>query len=108
MDVSVRDEAGQIIIEITEKRLDAAIAGEFKDSVRPHVAGAGPDLILDLTAVGFLDSSGLGAVIALRKALPAGRQLRLRGLTPNVARVFQLTRMDQIFDILPPVNGEAQ
>lgn len=107
MDVTVQDESGQVVIRMAEKRLDAAIAGEFKDTVRPHIATHGPDLVLDLAAVDFLDSSGLGAVIALRKALPEGRRLQLRGLTPNVDRVFRLTRMDQVFEIIPPAERAA-
>lgn len=100
MNLTVEDEDGLVVIRMLEKRLDAVIAGEFKDLVRPHLAADGPDAILDLSEVEFLDSSGLGAVIALRKALPEGRRMRLRGLTPNVTRVFRLTRMDQIFDII--------
>ncbi|WBU63008.1 STAS domain-containing protein [Paracoccus aerodenitrificans] len=107
MDVKIHDESGQIVICMAEKRLDAAIAGQFKDTVRPHVASEGGDLVLDLSAVEFLDSSGLGAVIALRKALPNGRRMYLRGLTANVDRVFRLTRMDQIFDIIPTDESGA-
>ena len=65
MNVTVQDESGRVVVRMAERRLDAVIAGEFKDAVRPHVAITGPDLVLDLAAVEFLDSSGLGAVIAL-------------------------------------------
>lgn len=105
MNVTVQNESRRIVVRMSERRLDAVIAGEFKDTVRPHVAMKGPDLVLDLTAVEFLDSSGLGAVIALKKALPAGRRMLLRGLTPNVERVFRLTRMDQVFDIIHAEDG---
>ena len=105
MNVTVQDESGRVVVRMSERRLDAVIAGEFKDTVRPHVAMKGPDLVLDLAAVEFLDSSGLGAVIALKKALPAGRRMLLRGLTPNVERVFRLTRMDQVFDIIDAEDG---
>ena len=98
MDVTIQDQTDHILIQLAESRLDAAIAGEFKDKVRPHIAEAGPDLVLDLATVEFLDSSGLGAVIALKKALPDGKRMFLRGLTPNVERVFKLTRMDQVFE----------
>ncbi len=107
MNVTVQDESGRVVVRMAERRLDAVIAGEFKDTVRPHVAAKGPDVVLDLSAVEFLDSSGLGAVIALKKALPQGRRMVLRGLTPNVERVFRLTRMDQIFDIMSNDNGEV-
>ena len=105
MNVTVQDESGRIVVRMAERRLDAVIAGEFKDTIRPYIATKGPDLVLDLTAVEFLDSSGLGAVIALKKALPEGRRIILRGLTPNVERVFRLTRMDQVFEIIGATGG---
>ena len=57
-----------------------------------------------------MDSSGLGAVIAIYKAMPPGSSLDLVGVTPNVERVFRLTRMDTILTIHlapPPVPGAA-
>lgn len=107
MNVTIQDQSDHILVQLAESRLDAAIAGEFKDTVRPHVAASGPDLVLDLANVNFLDSSGLGAVIALKKALPDGRRMILRGLTPNVERVFRLTRMDQIFDLRADDSDEV-
>ena len=99
-----------VIIRVEEKRLDAAVATAFKDRVRNLVAHAGPCVTLDLRPVDFMDSSGLGAVIAIYKAMPPGSSLDLVGVTPNVERVFRLTRMDTILTIHlapPPVPGAA-
>lgn len=52
-----------------------------------------------MARVEFMDSSGLGAMIAVRKGLPESLPLVLLALTPNVERVFRLTRMDSVFDI---------
>ena len=41
------------------------------------------------------------------KAMPEGRKLELTGLTPNVQRVFQLTRMDTVLTIRPPGDTAA-
>ena len=60
--------------------------------------------MLDLSRVGFLDSSGLGAVVAVMKLIGPNRKLELAGLTPNVDKVFRLTRMDSIFTIHPSVE----
>ncbi|MDO5528469.1 MAG: STAS domain-containing protein [Paracoccus sp. (in: a-proteobacteria)] len=105
MNILLDDSGDELLIRVLETRIDAAAAGQFKDSLRPHVAAPGPNIVMDLSRVDFLDSSGLGAVIALRKILPEGRLMRLAGLTPNVARVFRLTRMDLVFDI---VSGPAR
>ncbi len=47
------------------------------------------------------NSSGLGAVVAVRKFLGPDRVLELAGLTPAVEKVFRLTRMDSVFVIHP-------
>ena len=55
--------------------------------------------MLDLSAVTFVDSSGLGAIVAAMKQVGAPQRLELAGLTRNVAKVFALTRMDRVFTI---------
>ena len=71
--------------------------------------GDGP-VILDLSRVDFIDSSGLGAIVAVMKFLAPARQLQLAALTPNVGRVFHLTRMDSVFPIhsVAPSAGERR
>lgn len=103
------DQAG-VTIRVDERRLDAAIATQFKDRVRSLVAHGGEVVTLDLSSVEFLDSSGLGAIIAIFKSIPAGRRLELVNLTPNVERVFKLTRMDSVITIrtTPPADTPAK
>lgn len=91
------------ILRVHETRLDASVAIAFKDRFRELVAGSGGAVILDLDKVAFLDSSGLGAIVAARKLLGAGRVLELAGLTPAVDKVMRLTRMDTVF----PIHSDA-
>lgn len=87
------------IITVNAERIDAAIAIQFKENMRTETA-AGPDhVILDLSGVHFIDSSGLGAIVAAMKQLGAGRRMDLAGLTPVVDKVFRLTRMDTVFTL---------
>ena len=99
MRLTVEPEADRTIVRVDEPRLDAAIALSFKERMREIVPTAGPVLLIDLEAVQFMDSSGLGALIAIHKALPARMRLELAALGPNVMRVFRLTRMDSVFTI---------
>ncbi len=101
MELTIRPFEDKHIIAVGEARLDAMVATAFKDRMREAMPKVGPHVVLDLEKVGFMDSSGLGAVIAVLKALPEGYQLELSNLTPNVERVFRLTHMDSIFKILP-------
>lgn len=102
MNLSVEADSGTLVVRLGEARLDAAIAIQFKDRMREILQQPSPLVVLDLSDVAFLDSSGLGAIVAVMKGLMAGRKLALRGLTPNVEKVFRLTRMDSVFTIQPP------
>jgi len=88
-----------LVVHLDEERLDAAIAIRFKDRMREVAHQPSARVVLDLSRVMFLDSSGLGAIVAVMKSLGASRPLELAGLTPNVAKVFHLTRMDSVFRI---------
>jgi anti-sigma B factor antagonist len=99
MEVSVQETADCLMVTVLEPRIDAASAIQFKETMRPLAGvGHGP-VVLDLSRVGFLDSSGLGAVVAVMKLIGPNRKLELAGLTPNVDKVFRLTRMDSVFTI---------
>ncbi len=99
MDMTGRPEGGLFIIRVDAVRIDAASALAFKDRLRDLAGEAAGDVLLDLAAVQFVDSSGLGAIVAAMKALAPVRRLHLAGLTPTVEKVFRLTRMDTVFPI---------
>lgn len=105
MDFACHDSGGMRLIAVEASRIDAAVAIQFKDRVRELTADGPMRVILDLSQVSFLDSSGLGAVVAAMKQLGDGRRLELAGLTPNVQKVFRLTRMDRVFTIHPAVES---
>lgn len=88
-----------LVVTPLEDRIDAAGAIQFKERMREAVAQPSARVVLDLSQVTFLDSSGLGAVVAVMKLLGPDRKLELAGLTPGVDKVFRLTRMDSIFAI---------
>ncbi|MEM6480505.1 MAG: STAS domain-containing protein [Pseudomonadota bacterium] len=87
------------VIKVAETRIDAASAVRFKDEMR-IITEEGPErVVLDLSNVAFVDSSGLGAIVASMKQMGDKHRLELAGLNHDVAKVFRLTRMDSIFDI---------
>lgn len=98
MNLYAEARAGALHVQVGEDRIDAAVAIRFKDKMREIALQPADRVVLDLSRVVFVDSSGLGAIVAVMKAL-APRRLELAGLTPNVAKVFRLTRMDSVFTI---------
>ena len=101
MNLESHTEGDIIAIRVLDDRIDAASAIQFKERMREIAAPPGARVVLDMSNVRFLDSSGLGAVVAVMKALGPLRRLELSGLTPTVQKVFRLTRMDSVFIIHP-------
>jgi anti-anti-sigma factor len=63
------------------------------------------DVVLDLAETDYVDSSGLGALIRLLGVLnAAGGGLKLCRLSPTVAKVIEITNLDELF---PPYASEA-
>ncbi|WP_299348649.1 STAS domain-containing protein [uncultured Shimia sp.] len=106
MNLSSKAENGALVVTVNETRIDAAVAIQFKDKMREETEDASNRVVLNLAQVDFIDSSGLGAIVAAMKQLGSDRRLDLAGLNENVERVFRLTRMDTVFKIHSSL-GEA-
>jgi anti-anti-sigma factor len=66
------------------------------------------DLVIDLSRVTFMDSTGLRALWSLRQAVNAqGHRALLRSPSRSVMRVLQTTRLDKVFDYIDGDGGSA-
>lgn len=93
-----------LVVRVNEVRIDAAAAVEFKDAMRAAVRSEAARVVLDLSKVTMIDSSGLGAIVTVMKHLGADTPLELAALSENVANVFRLTRMDTVMKVHPSVE----
>jgi anti-sigma B factor antagonist len=87
---------GQLIVgnrhDLKKKVLDAMEAGERK-------------FVVDFTATGYIDSSGLGVLVSLaKKVREAGGDLRLAGLNEDLRTLFELTKLDTLFTLMDSVE----
>lgn len=88
-----------LVVQVTADRLMANLAAEFRTTIADIVDDGNDSIVLDLGQVRFLDSSGLGAIVSVRKMVGPKGSLLLCGLTEQVEAVFRLTRMDTVFEI---------
>jgi anti-sigma B factor antagonist len=80
--------------------LGAANANAFRDQARAALTEDQKDIEVDLSRTSFIDSCGLGALIALHKTVCARKgTVRLLKPQPAVQQVLELTRMHHIFRI---------
>jgi len=83
--------------------LDMLAAPQFKALVASVVMGEHGSVVVDLSGVEFVDSSGIGAIISgLRTSREAGSSFRIANATAQVLAVLELTNVDRI---LPPYGS---
>ncbi|KQY59799.1 hypothetical protein ASD11_09725 [Aeromicrobium sp. Root495] len=92
--------------DVQEDRTVLTVAGEIDMqsavSLRAqvdHLDIGGGTLVLDLEGVGFVDSSGLGALLGIKKQQDrSGGRLQLGAISPPVQRIFEITKMLHVFE----------
>ncbi|WP_131683140.1 anti-sigma factor antagonist [Pseudarthrobacter sp. YALA5] len=80
-----------------EGRLNMVSAPKLREYVTDVIAGGSSRIVVNLEKTGFMDSSGLGALIGcLKAARQAGGDLRIASVQPQVKMVLELTSMDRV------------
>jgi anti-sigma B factor antagonist len=88
-----------------EDTLETGSAPEVKRAVLQALEGAG-DAVVDLSAVEFMDSAGIGVLVSIYKAQrQRGFRLAFAGIRSGVASVLELLKLDRIFLSLPDVDS---
>jgi len=91
---------------IVTGRLNGVTAPEFKKRVASMVENGKKKLVIDMSGVVFVDSSGLSALIsALKIARESGGWLKLVSLQEQPLSVIKLMLLDRIFEILPSAEA---
>ena len=89
--------------------LDADSVSAFKKTSYKLVEEGMRFLVIDCSELGFIDSTGLGALISLlRKLRMQNGDLKVAGLNNEVRSVFEITRLHRLFDILPNVQTACE
>lgn len=85
-------------------RLTAANAKTFKEDVTQLIDSGSAQLVVDFSDVTFVDSSGLGALVGVLKKIGHRGDLAVCGLNSDVAQMFKICRMDQVFKTFRSVD----
>lgn len=84
--------------------LEVDLQGMLKEKIE-EISGKESDIVLDFSEVTFIDSSCLGALVSSVKSLRGKKgDLKLSCLQEDVRSIFQITRLDKIFEIFENVE----
>ena len=100
MDLATREDGGVTIITVTGDLVIGDAESNFKKTITRLLEEGRVNLLVDLSAVGFLDSSGLGALVrALTNSQKEGGQTKLLNAGPQIRKLLQMTKLDSVFEI---------
>jgi len=107
MNLQIEDKGAAVLLVVEEERLDAHNSGDLKNQMLKLFEEGKHNLVVDLQAVRFVDSSGLGALVSgFKNASSRNGNLKLAGLQLQVKSMFELTRLHRVFEIYTD-SGEA-
>lgn len=87
--------------------LDYHSSPELREKLTELTSKQAPKILVDLSGVDYMDSSGIATFVeAFQKTKRYQGRLILAALTPTVRGVFEIAKLDSIFEIAPTV-GEA-
>lgn len=97
---------GLMVVSTNTETLDASNVKEFKEELlnilHLHID---KDLVLNLSNIKFIDSSGLGTLISVLRVMTVRRrELYLSNLTAPVKALFELMRMHKVFELVHDVK----
>ena len=86
-------QANGILVIRNDGQLIVGNRHELKDLIQSALAAGDRKFLLDFSHTGYIDSSGLGALVTI------ARQVRLAGLNDDLRSLFELTKLDTLFQI---------
>jgi len=111
MHIDVAEQSGAAVVRPLGSRVDLQSAGEFRNALLQLIDVGHHKLVVDLSDVEFVDSSGLGApVSALKtlKLLKGGGDIRLANVQPSVVALLEIIRLHRVFFSYPTVDQAVQ
>jgi anti-sigma B factor antagonist len=106
MDLAISSRSvGNYSVVAVEGEVDVYSAPALDEVLSGLIAEGNTRLIIDLTEVGFLDSTGLGVLVkALKRVREADGSLAVVTASERVLKVFRITGLDVVMSLVPSVD----
>lgn len=93
-------DAGDATLCAVEGELTFSHQDKFRDMLTDMVVRSAPGVVLDLSKVEFIDSSGMGMLLlAQERADEAGKSFQVRGVHGQVQKMVELASLHEVLDI---------
>lgn len=102
--MSVTNDESHCIVRLLEAKLDSLSAVKLKQLIKTEISSGHDNIIIDLSSVTFIDSSGVAALIEILKSIPLQGSLSITGLNKKTQKIFKKTRIDTLLTLYPSVQ----
>jgi phosphate acetyltransferase len=100
MSFSVKKDPKGVMVLTVDGQLIVGNRHELKQKITDALEAGDRKFLIDFTNTGYIDSSGLGVLVSLsRKIREMDGELRLAGLNEDLRTLFELTKLDSLFNI---------
>ncbi len=104
LETAIRTESGTPVLGVAGE-IDVFTAPEFKSAINRAIETGMTNLVIDLTQVSYMDSSGFGTLLSATKRLrPKGGSINLVGCSEAIERMMRITRLDTVFNLYRTVE----
>ena len=98
---AVRKEGSTYVVQLSGE-IDLYHAPELREKLMELIDERPDVLVVNMAEVGYMDSSGVATLVeALRRMMKTNGRLKLAAMTGRVRGVFEIARLDRIFEIFP-------
>ena len=106
--VTVASQGEWEILTVTGE-IDMATAPRFRQRLLAVIGAGAQDVVIDLSGVDFIDSTGLGVLMgAAKRVRGAGGDIRLVMTGSRLSELVELTRLDRVLDVFDSVAEATQ
>ncbi len=99
MSFSIKKQDGVVVVEV-DGQLIVGNRQELKHLILAEMERGSRKFLVDFSRTGYIDSSGLGVLVSLSKKIrEQGGELRLANLNDDLRTLFELTKLDTLFQI---------
>lgn len=101
MAVKTETKNGLVVCQI-DGDIDINSSPDIKKAFDKLISKKTPRMVINLSKVNYVDSSGLATLVEILKNMRMyGGKMRITNLSPKVKGLFEITKLDRLFEILP-------
>lgn len=105
MKYSIDKQEKYAILQLEEDNLNSLVAPVLKSELVILSETGIRNLIIDLSDVRFIDSSGLSAILTANRLWADGKSFVITGVVhPSVQKLFEISRLDTVLNIIPSLD----